>query len=183
MRKMLCLLLCLLMLFCIGCQKEDAPEPQLNQGTFYTSDGTQYNTHVRMELTSTDLTTAATTLSVAMHNDTDYVILLRSDPKEYPWEKMGKNGEWVKVPPIPYDIDENGDSTDIGFRYIKLLPHSTYYSTNVFSELETGSYRLRVIVDVTNVQSPLSPGENYEISPETRCYAELQFAIVPAPEA
>lgn len=178
MKRILCLLLCLLLLFCIGCQKEES-KPELNKGTFYTSDGTQYNTHVSIELTSTDLTTAATTLSVAMHNDTDYVILLRSDPSEYPWEKMGKNGEWVKVPPIPPDMDENGDSTDMAFLYMALLPHSTYYSTNVFSKLETGTYRLRVTVDVTDVQSSLPPGEDYKISPETRCIAELRFSIVP----
>ncbi len=181
MKKILCLLLCLLMLFCVGCQKEES-KPELNKGTFHTSDGTQYNTHVKIKLTSTDLTTAATTLSVEMQNDTDYIILLRNNPQEYPWEKMGKDGQWVKIPPIPPDIDENGDSTDIGFGYMTLLPHSTYYSTNVFSQLEAGHYRLRVTVDVTDVQSPLSPGESYTISPETRCIAELRFSIVPAPE-
>ena len=178
MKRTLCLLLCLLMLLCIGCQKEET-EPQLNKGTFYTSDGTQYNTHVRIELTSTDLTTAATTLSVAMHNDTDYVILLRNDPSEYPWEKMGKDGEWLKVPPISPRTDENGDTNNLGFRWITLLPHSTYTSTNVFSKLEAGTYRLRVIVDVTDEQSTPSP-DNYIIQPPaTRCWAELRFVIVP----
>ena len=173
MKKILCLLLCLLMLFCIGCKKEEPEQtPQLNKGTFYTSDGTQYNTHVKIELTSTDLTTATTKLSVAMHNDTDYVILLRSDPEEYPWEKMGPNGEWVKVPPI-------GDIDNMGFSWITLLPHSTYYSTNVFSKLEAGHYRLRVTVDITDEQSTPSP-DNYIIQPPaTRCIAELRFVIVP----
>ncbi len=180
MKRILCLLLCLLMLFCIGCKKEEPEQtPQLNKGTFYTSDGTQYNTHVRIELTSTDLTTATTKLSVAMHNDTDYVIRFQGDPREYRWEKKDPNGEWVRVPPIPPDIDENGDSTDIGLGHTTLLPHSTYYSTNVFTQLEAGSYRLRVSVDVTDVQSPLPLGEKYKISPETRCWAELRFDIVP----
>ncbi len=174
MKRLLCLLLCLLMLFCIGCKKEEPEQaPQLNKGTFYTSDGTQYNTHVKIKLTSTDLTTAATKLTVEMQNDTDCVILLRSDPQDYPWEKMGKDGEWVKVPPISHRIDNGG----VG--WITLLPHSTYTSTNVFTKLEEGSYRLRVIVDVTDEQSTPSPDDYIIQPPATRCWAELRFVIVP----
>ncbi len=179
MKRTLCLLLCLLMLFCIGCKNEEPEQtPQLNKGTFYMSDGKQYNTHVKIKLTSTDLTTAATTLSVEVQNDTDYVILIRDDPEKLPWEKF-ENGQWIKVPPIPYGIDENGDYPDIAFKFPPLLPRSTTSKTNEFTELEAGSYRLRVTVDVTDVQSPLAPGEDYKLSAATRCIAELRFDIVP----
>jgi hypothetical protein len=108
-----------------------------------------------------------------MQNGTDYVILLRSDPSEYPWEKMGKDGEWVQVPTISPRIDNRGGG------WITLLPHSTYTSTNVFSKLEAGRYRLRVTVDITDEQSTPSP-DNYIIQPPaTRCIAELRFDIVP----
>ena len=71
------------MLFCVSCQKEGA-KPQLSKGTFYTSDGKQYNTHVKIKITSNELTTAATTLSAEMQNNTDYIILLHTNPEEYP---------------------------------------------------------------------------------------------------
>ncbi len=181
MKRFLCLLLCFLLLFCIGCKKEE-PAPQLSKGTFYTSAGNSYNTDIRLVLTAQELTSPVTSLSAELQNDTDYVILIRSDPEKYPWEKW-EDGQWVKVKHPT--VTNGGIDADAAFLYASLLPHSTRSSTNNFdiSPLDSGLYRLRVTIDVTDESEVKKSESGYTISPETRILAEMYFTILPAPEA
>ena len=180
MKRIVCLFLCFLLLFC-GCRPESAePDLSLNKGTFYTSAGNSYNTDIRLVLTAQELTSPVTSLSAELQNDTDYVILIRSDPEKYPWEKW-EDGQWVKVKHTT--VTNGGIDADAAFLYASLLPHSTRSSTNNFVKLDAGVYRLRVRVDVTNETETVNLPDSYTLSPENRIFAEVYFTIAPAPEA
>ena len=110
MKKILCLLLCLLMLFCIGCKKE---EPKPVYGEQYISGGYVYNTHVRMRLVTEELKPPKTVVSelrapvesitVEIQNDTDYYVNLGHF---YKWHcEKWENGEWVAVPEAYIYVD------------------------------------------------------------------------------
>lgn len=166
MKRILCLLLCLLILFCIGCQKE---EVAYNSGAFYTSAGNIYNTHVRITLPEQNLTAPLTSLTVEIHNDTDFSIWLITDLDDEPWRKWA-DGEW-HVHPWYGGIDID--------RYMlphEITPHSTYTHTEDFSDApwEVGIYRLCAEFRVPTVpQAPPRTG--------TFCVAETYLVILPAP--
>ena len=181
MKKALCLLLCLLMLFCIGCQKEEVPEPQLNQGTFYTSVGITYNTHIRTVLTTQELVAPVTSLTVEIQNDTDYIVQILDDPAKFKWEKW-EDDEWVAV--THYADDEIVIDIERGFLYIPINPREKLVETSDFSKrpLEPGTYRLQVNVSITNKNEEL-PLFDFPLIKGTRCITDVYFTILPAPEA
>lgn len=182
MKKVVCLFLCLfILLFCIGCQKED--EPQLNKGTFYISDGETYNTHVRIILPEQNLTAPVSKLTLEVQNDTDYFVLVLNE--EFPLEKW-EDGKWTtfeRVPMLP--PGESFIKIDRGFHYIGIKPHSTSVLTDDLSRfypLEEGAYRIRLGINVSEThESHELPTGVYEGYGDL-CHADIYFTILPAPE-
>ena len=78
MKRFLCLFLCFLLLFTLGCQKDPTPTPdptpspvvEKYKGALHTIDGLTQNTAVRMVVTSLD--TENHTFNFILYNDTDY---------------------------------------------------------------------------------------------------------------
>lgn len=188
MKRILCLFLCLLMLFCIGCKKEE-PEPVY--GEQYISGGYVYNTHVRMRLVTEELKPPKTVVSelrapvksitVEIQNDTDYYvdpysITLRHCEK---WE----NGEWVEIPHayIYVNFEENKSSD----RAEWISPHSdkqfekdfvpddpTSISANPKAQsLGEGVYRLVHTVSLCDKDSYQKVSE---------CMLEIHFTVAPS---
>ncbi len=171
MKKILCLLLCLLLLFCIGCQKEEEPNNDENGnnevttneelGTLYTSGGNTYNTHIRVRLVTETLTAPVRTLTVEVQNDTDCRVNLLGQMVEWECEKW-ENGEWM---PQPIAVSREVLYTD------SVLPKSKgTWSMTYAGDLYEGVYRLQRTVNV----SPTAQ-KSFE------CITETYFTILPAP--
>ena len=183
MKRCLCFLLCLLMLFCIACQKEepaipeDAPEqttgdPEL--GTLYVSGGYTYNTHVRMTLVTEEIKGPAQVLkelrapvgsiTVEIQNDTDFrAVLGRFD--EWECEKW-ENGAWSVwlTGGVHRDVLYT-DSVD---------PHEHKAFTMGFSnKLTEGVYRLRHKVLMRNDALVYDESSSFE------CMVEVYFTVTP----
>ena len=194
MKRGLCLLLCLLMLFCIGChkeapKKENASEPEL--GTRYVSAGNVYNTHIRLRLVTEELKAPAkavselrapvSSLSFELQNDTDYFVNL-GHISEWLCEKW-ENGEWIIVP-APYIIVDRDilGSPKLLNDWVK--PHSTETFTkhivptdptaqNAFKDrepLSEGVYRMKHTVLLTKEQT--TGGTEYTV--------EVYFTVAPS---
>ena len=187
MKRYLCFLLCLLMLFCVSCQKEEAPDPtadfvsQMREDSFYTSDGDTCNTYVRIEAAAQEASTPVTSLSATIYNDTDYILVFKFHLDEgYSWEKW--NGtKWVA-----YSREsEEGERVSLdrtplypGPHYI--MPHSSHVRTEDFSAhpLEEGLYRLRMEYKLTNETKNFSQGF---ATPGVLCVAEVYLTVSTAP--
>ena len=185
MKKALCLLLCLLMLFCVGC-KEEEPELQLNKGDFYTSAGKTYNTDIRLILTTQDLTAPhSSELAFELQNDTDYFLKVWIDTEKLTLKKWtGKVWEIVERPPTR----EEEQNIDLSIQYLGTIiqPHGTYSIAKKFGKnpLDAGVYRLSLSItvsDMTVYNYPVDPMEKDWKG--TNCVAEIYFTILPAPEA
>ena len=180
MRKTACLLLCLLiLLLCCSCKTED---PQLNKGTFYTSDGKTYNTHVRIMLPEQNLTAPVSKLTLEVQNDTDYFVLVLNE--EFPLEKW-EDGKWTTFERVPMlSPGESFIKIDRGFHYIGIEPHSTSVLTDDLSRfypLDEGVYRIRFGINVSETnESRELPTAAYEGYGDM-CVTDIYFTILPAP--
>ena len=154
MKRLLCLFLCLLMLFCIGCKKE---EPEL--GTQYVSGQNTYNTHVRMALVTEIPREPLSSIVVEIQNDTDCHVNLLGKFDEWQCEKWD-GGKWVKLPLAPLHDDLYTD---------RVTQQSAQRYKKYFAEpLEKGSYRLQHAVRLQP-----SDGEDFE------CMVEVYFTVTP----
>ena len=178
MKRYLCFLLCLLMLFCVSCQKEDpaikqdTPEQndeELELGTLYTSGGSTYNTHVRIRLVNEDTVAPVKTVTVEVQNDTDYRVTLgRVD--EWVWEKW-ENGAWEAVKSEEVTVHPDLSYTD------SVAPQSTRSFSKTFQNgWESGSYRLRHAVSARPSWEDL-PDPNKK---DFECIVEVYFTITSA---
>ena len=198
MKRILCLLLCLLLLFSIGCKEEEpaktppnAPDddtsddsapveefvPEISADSFYTYDGDLHNVYVSLTLTTTELTAPVTTLSFEIKNDTDYIILFKPTQGAYVWERW-ENGGWTSFTKYTGTGTVNRDETsDMDI----LSPRMTVTRTENFPiPLEAGIYRLRRQYRLTNEKEWIS----FIIgAPGIECVVETYFTILPAPEA
>ncbi len=191
MKKFLCLLLCFLMLFCIGCKKEEEPNTDANTDfksemradSFYTSDGTTYNIYVGIEVTPQEATAPITSLKAKIYNNTDYILQFNLDLDAfYEWEKW-EDGKWV-VYSRRVGTDESSIELDRaplfpGPHYI--MPHSAHTRTDDFSEhpLEAGLYRLRIEYKLTNETKKFADG--FHRTPGVLCMAEAYLTVEPTP--
>ena len=172
MKGFLCFLLCLLMLFCIGCKKEE-PEPVY--GEQYISGGYVYNTHVRMRLVTEELKPPKTVVSelrapvksitVEIQNDTDFrAVLGRFD--EWECEKW-ENGAWSVW--LSGGVHRDVLYTDT------VDPHEHKTFTMGFSnKLTEGVYRLRHKVLMRNDTLVYDESSSFE------CMVEFYFTVAPS---
>lgn len=188
MKRILCLLLCLLILFCISCKQEE-PAPEL--GAKYVSGGDVYNTHIRIRLITEELAPPKTVVSelrapvnsleFEIQNDTDYYVNLGKLSSGWSCEKW-ENGEWVIMPEahiyVNSDVQQSAKNA-----YDWIEPHSK----KVFSEdyvlddpsalvsknaqpLTEGVYRMKNTVLLTETQT--TGGTEYTV--------EVYFAVAPS---
>jgi hypothetical protein len=189
MKRLPILLLCFLLLFCIGCQKEEKADPEL--GSRYVSGGDVYNTHIRLRLVTEELEAPKTvvselrapvnSLTFEIQNDTDYYVNLGRLASEWSCEKW-ENGEWVIMPEAHvYTIPDVQQSAK--FKYVWLEPHSkkTFTEDYVLDDpsaivsknahhLTEGVYRMKHTVLLTKEQT--TGGEEYTV--------EVYFAVAPS---
>ena len=154
MKKVACLLLCLLMLFSIGCKNK---EPEL--GTQYVSGQNTYNTHVRMVLVNEIPRAPLASIVVEIQNDTDCRVIVLDKFDEWQFEKWD-GGKWVK---LPLGVRHSIEYTDF------VTQQSAKRYKRYFDEpLEKGSYRLQHAV---LLHSP--DEESFE------CMVEVYFTVAP----
>ena len=183
MKKVFCLLLCALMLFCSACNEEKEPNENLATGiredSFYTADGNTHNVYITLTMTTTELVAPVTTLSAELKNDSDYVIIREGDSYEFSWEKW-ENGKWKRF----NSTSHPGEDKEEIWMCSRISPHSSYTRTNDFikSPLEAGIYRLRIEYDMTSDKEIRHTGGDYHYT-HLGCTAEVYFTILPAPEA
>ncbi len=192
MKKIFCLLLCLLFLFCSACQKEDLPEkpnadvppsppeefvPEIDADSFYSYDGDLHNTYVTLTLTEGDLTAPVTTLSFEIKNNSDYYLnFTDSITQGHTWERW-ENGNWVSF--TVYTGSGKTEWEELS-KKIVLEPHKTYSCTEKFAvPLEAGVYRLRKEYKLTNAKEKTEPFI-IESIPGIKCVAEAYFSVLPA---
>ena len=96
MRRIFAMLLCILLLCCFGCKREE-----FVTGEYYMSDGFLQNTEVNLIITSEDLTEPVTSLTYEIHNDTDYETM-RFAPN-YRLE-IYRDGTWQAAPEAEHDL-------------------------------------------------------------------------------
>ena len=183
MKRVLCLFLCLLILFCIGCKKEETPTPpnsfleefvpEISADSFYTYDGDLHNIYVNLTLTTTELTAPVTTLSFELRNDSDYTFFLLEQLHPVIWEKW-ENGRWRSFY-APYDTRSELDAS-----FQQVLPHKVRARTDDFtpSSLDVGVYRLRIEYTLTNEKGKV----HNQFVPGVECVVETYFTILPAPQ-
>ncbi len=154
MKRLLCILLCLLLLFSIGCKKE---EPEL--GTQYVSGQNTYNTHVRMALVNEIPRAPLASITVEIQNDTDCRVIVLDKFDEWQFEKWD-GGKWVKLP--------LGVRRCIEYTDFVTQQSAKRYKRYFYEPLEKGSYRLQHAV---LLHSP--DEESFE------CMVELYFTVFP----
>ena len=77
MKQLVCLFLCLLLLFSFGCQKES----ELEKGFLYTEDGITQNALARIEITTIDRENYD--IGIIIFNDTDYELQYSDDHHDF----------------------------------------------------------------------------------------------------
>ncbi len=170
MKRILCLLLCILLLFCCACTKENpgitnsppnSNDETIELGTLYTSGENTYNTHIRARLVTDTLTAPLRTLTVEVQNDTDCRVNLLGMMVDWECEKW-ENGEWM---PQPIAVSRENLYTD------SVRPKSKgTWSMTYAGDLNEGVYRLQRTVYV-------SPTDQKSFE----CMIETYFTILPAP--
>ena len=176
-KKILCLLVCFLLFFCCACKKDDLgpinDEGKINNekvelGTLYTSAGNIYNTHIRMQLVTEELTAPVKSLTVSIHNDTDYYVNLLGKVEEWECEKW-ESEEWI---PQAVSVTREVLYTD------SISPQSKRnWTISYAGDLNEGLYRLQRIV---KAQAPNDwPDSNKEAF---ECKIDAYFTIAPAPK-
>ncbi len=196
MKRVACLFLCFLVMFCVACKEEEIPKtpakapddtsedstpteefvPEISADSFYTYDGDLHNVYVSLTLTTTELTAPVTTLSFEIKNDTNYIIIFTKPTQGgYVWERW-ENGGWTSFTKYTGTGTVNRDETsDMDI----LSPRMTVTRTENFPiPLEAGIYRLRRQYRLTNEKEWIS----FIIgAPGIECITETYFTILPAP--
>ncbi len=192
MKRFLCLLLCFLILLCCACKKEEEPNTdpntefmsEMRADSFYTSDGSTYNTYVGIEAIPQEQTAPVTSLKTKICNDTDYILQFNFDLDAfYEWEKW-EDGKWV-IYSRQLGTNESGVDLDRASLYPGphyIMPHSAHTRTDDFNghPLEAGLYRLRIEYKLTNETKKFADG--FHRTPGVLCMAETYFSILPAPQ-
>ena len=189
MKRRICLLLCLLMLFCVSCQKEETPDTdngadfvsEMSADSFYTSEGATYNVFVEMAVAAQEQIAPVTFLEAQICNNTDFIIVFNFDLDDgYKWE-VWKDEKWVaysnRIESNESGIKAEAVSMSPGPHYI--MPRSSYTRMDDFSErpLEAGLYRLRINYKLTNEKRDFSQGFR---TPGVPCVAEVYLTVAPA---
>ena len=193
MKSMLCLLLCLSILLCVGCQRTEEPEAPaetefqsaMPASSFYVLNDTDvYNTFVGIEITPQEHTAPVTSFTTKIYNDTDYILQFNIYLDPYKWEKW-KDGQWGNI--YSDQTQESESSIDIGLQDIfvgpyYLMPHSAYTRTEDFARhpLEAGLYRLRIEYKLTNETKRFADG--FHRTPGVLCVAEGYLVVEAASE-
>ncbi len=194
MKSMLCLLLCLSILLCVGCQRTEEPEAPaetefqsaMREDSFYSyaDDSALYNIFVKIEATPQETTAPVTSLKTKICNDTDYILQFNFDLDAfYEWEKWD-NGKW-KTYNRSDGTDKNGVTLNRATLYPGphyIMPHSAHTRTDDFTghPLEAGLYRLRIEYKLTNETKRFADG--FHRTPGVLCVAEGYLVVEAASE-
>ncbi len=149
MKRVFALLLCITMLFAIGCQKEEAP-PEGEWGEFYTEDGYVQNSLITAVMNTEELIAPVTELSYTLYDNTDFGVVSNyytngNDKRTHRLE-IYEDGEW-KEAPIGGSL-----MTDVGRIYV---PDADPRAHRQFD------YKIKlalVVVDSEIQYKPLQPG-------------------------
>ena len=161
MKRVFSLFLCILLLFCVGCQKEEAPE----WGEFIIKDGYVQNSLITAVLNAEELVAPVTELSYTLYDNTDFGIVSdyytnTNDERTHRLE-IYENGEWKEAP--------YGGScmTDMGHHYVpdadpaarrqfdyKIKLKQVFEDSEIqYKPLQPGSYRL-IVAYILNTEDP-----------------------------
>ena len=103
MKRLFTLLLCLAMLFCLGCSQDPPPEQDVREwGEFTTEDGYVQNSLITAVLHTEELFAPVTELSYTLYDNTDFGIVSDyytngNDRRTHRLE-IYENGEWKQAP-------------------------------------------------------------------------------------
>ena len=162
MKRIVCLLLCFTLLFCIGCKEEPEPEPEKYKGVLHTIDGLEQNSAVHMAVT--DLDTENHTFYITIYNDTDYELgyndLIEETFSVFLWQ----NNAWLKITEITAEYYHKWTRFPR-----KLAPHSSvethckFYCSSDFDFPAAGVYRMVLFeVGLSGVEDN-DPFANFDI--------------------
>lgn len=191
MKRITWLVLCFLLLFCIGCKKEEPAQktiteftvnsaslfvPKISEDSFYTYDGDTHNIYVNLTLTTSDLMAPVHSLTFEMKNDSDYSIVFTDEISSgYVWEKW-ENGKWNSF--NKYTGSQELIRIETIAMYETLSPHTAVTRTESFATfLDVGTYRLRKNYKLTNEKGGFISRD----TPGIACVAEIYFSVLPAP--
>ena len=165
MKRILCLLCCLLLVFGAGCQKEPEPTPspvvEKYKGALHTLDGLTQNTAVRMEIT--DLDTENSTFNFILYNDTDYELGYNDFVTHVIGVWVWQDDAWFKITDI---------QTESAFSWSdlhKLAPkshkegRSGFYSPPDYSFPQSGVYRVVLFAAGLNGLEDGDPFSDFDI--------------------
>ena len=146
MKRIVPLLLCLVMLFCIGCHKEEVPQ----WGEFTTEDGYVQNSLITAVLNTEELVAPVTELSYTLYDKTDFGIAHNTytngnDRRTHRLE-IYEDGEWQEAP------TGGNYMTDMGHRYVPDDNPAAHRQFDYKMQLEL------VVVDSAIQYKPLQPG-------------------------
>ena len=181
MKKLLSLLLCLLLLFSVGCKKE---APAL--GEFYEEDGIWQNTLITAELRDADLTAPVTELSYVLIDNCDFKVTHRfyTNTNDYRNDRLETYvmGEWREAPTVGNRhldramFSSHQDRPSLRTEYALHLecngtPEGYAQGRVRYKPLEAGEYRLRILYSVETNYST----EDIEIPKD--CEAVIYFTV------
>ncbi len=172
MKRVFALLLCIAMLFAIGCQKEDAaPEPPAHQapqtppegewGEFYTEDGYVQNTLITAVMNTTDLRAPVTELSYSICENTSFGVGVTyyTEGNDYRRHRLEiyRDGVWKEAPTSGSRMTELAmrpakDPDPMAHRkhdFTMELAHVGHYALVQYDPLEKGDYRLIVTYELS----------------------------------
>ena len=102
MKRLLLLLLCLSMLFCLGCKTPTQDDKVGEWGEFYSKDGYVQSSLISVMMDTTELTAPVTELSYSLYDNSDFgiVVTYYTDTNDHRLHRLEiyENGEWKEAP-------------------------------------------------------------------------------------
>lgn len=166
MKRLLLVLLCLAMLFALGCTQDPPPEQDVREwGEFTTEDGYVQNSLITAVLHTEELVAPVTELSYTLYDNTDFGIVSDYYTNGNDWRthrlEIYENGEWKQAPTGGSFMTEMGrlyvpdadPAAHRQFDYTLKLKMVGVDSEIQYRPLQPGSYRL-IVSYILNTDDP-----------------------------
>ena len=176
MKRLFTLLLCLAMLFALGCTQDPPPEQDVREwGEFTTEDGYVQNSLITAVLNTEELVAPVTELSYTLYDNTDFGIVskyyTRETDKRTHRLEVYENGEWKEAPTGGSDMMDSGAEVYLAdydpaahrqIDYTLRLNMVGVDSIIQYRPLQPGSYRLIVsyILDTYDPDVEIPKGDH-----------------------
>ena len=166
MKRLFTLLLCLAMLFALGCTQDPPPEQDVREwGEFTTEDGYVQNSLITAVLNTEELVAPVTELSYTLYDKTDFGIAHNTYTNGNDWRthrlEIYKDGEWQEAPTGGSCMTEMGrlyvpdadPAAHRQFDYTLKMKLVDIEALIQYRPLQPGSYRL-IISYILNTDDP-----------------------------